>query len=141
MTSLTAVKAKAAALFEEAPFLAHIDNQQDYQHALALMDQLIEDYDASQPLIDILSVAIEHWEDRAEAFSEFNTRIASLPDGVAVLRTLMDQHQLKAGDLREEIGGKSLVSMILNHKRKLTLEHINALAKRFQVSPALFLAK
>ena len=75
---------------------------------------------------------------RSGLFSEFNKRISELDSGAAVLRTLMDQYQLKAEDLREEIGSKSLVSMILNGSRKLTLEHIQALSKRFKISPEVF---
>ena len=50
----------------------------------------------------------------------------------------MDQYQLKADDLKDVIGGKSLVSMILNGTRKLTKEHIQALYTRYNISPALF---
>ncbi|MDN5451459.1 MAG: helix-turn-helix domain-containing protein, partial [Enterobacterales bacterium] len=41
-------------------------------------------------------------------------------------------------DLASEIGSKSLVSMILSGKRSLTIEHIKALSKRFNVRPDLF---
>jgi len=87
----------------------------------------------------VLSASIEKWENEADEFREFNKRIENLNDGVAALRVLMDQYNLKADDLREEIGGKSLVSMILSGSRKLTLDHIQALSKRFKVSPTLFL--
>ena len=50
----------------------------------------------------------------------------------------MKQYNLKANDLKNEIGGKSLVSMILNGKRKLTTDHIQALSNRFKISPSLF---
>jgi len=72
-------------------------------------------------------------------FSEFNQRISELDDGVAVLKALMDH--LKAEDLREEIGSKSLVSMILNGSRSLSLYHIQSLSNRFKVSPSAFFPK
>ena len=50
----------------------------------------------------------------------------------------MSQYHLKGEDLKNEIGSKSLVSMILNGKRKLTTEHIQALSNRFNISPSLF---
>ncbi|MDU9048944.1 MAG: hypothetical protein Q3M30_08830 [Candidatus Electrothrix sp. Rat3] len=134
----TNIKAKANDLFREAGFLCHINSAADYEQALELMDQLIEEYDKYVPLIELLSVSIERWEHEAEEFAEFNQRVEALDDGVAVLRTLMDQYQLKADDLREEIGGRSLVSMILKGSRKLTRDHIQALSYRFHLSPAVF---
>lgn len=64
-----------------------------------------------------------------------------MDSGVALLKTLMEQHQLKAEDLKSELGSKSLVSMILNGSRKLTVKHIEALSRRFGISPALFFIK
>ncbi len=61
-----------------------------------------------------------------------------LDSGVAMLRVLMDQHNLKTHDFEEEIGGKSLVSQILNGKKNLTKNHITALSNRFHISPSLF---
>lgn len=136
--NFSTVKAKAVDFFNEAGFVSHIYDEADYAKALELMDELIDDYDTYRPLIEVLSTSIEKWEDEADCFAEFNQRISELDNGVAVLKTLMDQYQLKAEDLREEIGSKSLVSMILNGSRNLTLEHIQALSKRFKISPAVF---
>ncbi|WP_419810909.1 helix-turn-helix domain-containing protein [Bacterioplanoides sp.] len=136
--SFTSIKAMASDLFAQAGFVSKIQNDEEYQQALALMDELIEEYDNYVPLIEVLAASIEKWEDEAEEFAEFNQRINALDDGVAVLRTLMDQYQLKADDLKNEIGSKSLVSMILNGSRKLTRDHIQALSERFHVSPAVF---
>ena len=49
----------------------------------------------------------------------------------------MDQHNLGTADL-PEIGSKSLVSKILHGHRRLTIDHINALSKKFGISPVLF---
>ncbi len=132
------VKAKALDFFNEAGFVSHIHSETDYEKALELMDELIEDYDTYLPLIEVLANSIEKWENESACFSEFNQRISELNNGVAALKTLMDQYHLKAEDLRQEIGGKSLVSMILNGSRNLTLDHIQALSNRFKVSPSVF---
>ena len=134
---LSAIKRKAHALFDEACFLAHIHNQDEYEQALEVMDALMDDYDNNVPLIEMLSVSIERWEDTAEEFSEFNNRIRKSQDDIAVLKLLMEQHNLGVSDL-PEIGSKSLVSKIMHAERQLTKEHIMALSKRFKVSPALF---
>ena len=132
------LKQKAVDFFSEASFVGHIHNEAEYEQALELMDELIEDYDQYLPLIEVLSASIEKWEDGSEQFSEFNKRIEALDDGVAILRTIMDQYQLKADDLKNELGSKSLVSMILNGSRNLTRDHIQALSQRFKISPSVF---
>lgn len=132
-----AIKEKAQDLFLEADFIGHIKSEEEYEQALALMDELIEDYDNQRLLIEVLSVAIERWENTSHEFVEFNRRISDLEGGVSVLKVLMEQHGLGVADL-PEIGSKSLVSKILNNERSLTRNHIEALSNRFGVSPALF---
>ena len=97
----------------QASFLVEIVNEDD--HELALMDELIEDYDNQQVLIELLSHSIEPWENSSADFTEFNQRISRDDPDVSTLRELMDQHNLKVADL-PEIGSKSLVSKILNQK-------------------------
>lgn len=123
----------------QVPFLAHIETPDDYEQAMELMGQLVDDYDANKPLIEILSVSIERWEDHAEEFSDFNATVAGTDPGIAVLKTLMAQHRLGVADL-PELGSKGNVSKILNGAdgKKLARKHIEALSKRFGVSPALF---
>ena len=49
----------------------------------------------------------------------------------------MEQHGLGIANV-PEIGSNTLVSKVLNGKRNLTRNHIEALSERFGVSPALF---
>ncbi len=130
------IKEKAHELFEEAAFISEIHSNDEYKQALALMDNLTEDYRNQRPLIEVLSVSIERWESNAPEFATFNQRIEKL-DAVATLKLLMEQHSLGIVDL-PEVGSKSLVSKILNKERNLTRNHIEALSKRFGISPALF---
>lgn len=141
MNNFSQVKNTALELFSMAGFVSHIKDENEYHQALELMEELIEEYDLYKPLIEVLSVSIERWENDAEEFADFNARLINLDEGVATLRTIMDQYQIKADDLKEVIGSKSLVSMILNGTRKLTREHIQALSRRFNISPALFFAQ
>ena len=136
--SYAALKSTAKKLSDNASFLVEITNNDEYEQALALMDELIDDYDNQQVLIELLSNSIERWEDNSADFSEFNERTSSGDPAVSALRVLMDQHDLGVADL-PEIGSKSLVSKILNERdRQLTRQHISALSKRFNISPALF---
>jgi HTH-type transcriptional regulator/antitoxin HigA len=138
MKNFNKVKDTALKLFSMASFVSHISNDEEYHQALELMDELIEEYDLYKSLIEVLSISIGRWEDESAEFSEFNRAIDSLDDGIATLKTLMNQYHLKAEDLKDVIGGKSLVSMILNGSRKLTKEHIQSISDKYQVSPALF---
>ena len=133
-----ALKKKAHTLLDQASFISHINNDKEHQLALNLMEELIEDYDYNRLLIEILSVSIERWEDESKSFRQFNAAIRALEPGSTALKVLMDQHQLGVADF-PEIGTKSLVSKIINNKRRLTLDHIYALSKRFEIDPALFL--
>jgi len=123
----------------QVPFVAHIETQNDYERALELMDQLVDDYEANKPLIEILAVSIERWEDQATEFSDFNAAVAETDRGIAVLKTLMAQHGLGVADL-PELGSKGNVSKIINgaEGKKLTRKHMEALGQRFGVPPALF---
>lgn len=129
---------QADALLLEARFLGQIDSETEYHNALAMMEILIDDYENHRVLIEILAKSIEEWEENAEEFASFNAQIKGQDSDVAVLKVLMDQYQLKAADLVNEIGSKSLVSMILNGTRNLTTKHIKALSKRFHLNPAIF---
>ena len=132
------IKENASALFSSARFIAHIVTDADYQSALELMDDLIEDYELHRSLIVVLSESIERWEDTADEFTQFNATVDGYDEGLSTLRAIIDQHQLKAVDLKEVIGGPSLVSMILNGSRKLTTGHIQALSTKFNLTPNLF---
>ncbi|MGN4947393.1 hypothetical protein ACTG21_02015 [Aeromonas sp. 94A] len=56
--------------------MTEISSREDYEQALALMDTLVDDYDANKPLIEQLSLAIELWEEQAPEFAEFNRAVA-----------------------------------------------------------------
>lgn len=82
--------------------------------------------------IDLLTLLIEHYE----------TVRYPVPkaDPVTVLRFLMESHSLSQKDLSRELGVESTVSLVLRKKRKLNVNHIAKLSRRFQVSPAVFFA-
>ena len=136
----TGVIEEARALFEKAGYIGQIRNQEEYEKALALMDELIEDHDRNRPLIEVLSASIDRWEASADEFAEFNREVEAMDDGVTALRLLMDQHGLTGSDL-PELGSKSLVSKILNGERSLTRRHIEALSRRFGISPTVFFSR
>ena len=53
-----------------------ISSREEYEQALALLERLLDVYDANRQLIELLSIAIERWEDQAPEFAEFNRAVA-----------------------------------------------------------------
>lgn len=138
MLDVQAMKSLSQQITQVMPWVQGINSDQQYDELLALMDELVEDYDANQLLIDLRFPVLQEYEETAERFKAFNQRIESLDPGIAMLRLLIDQHGLTQSDFQQEIGGKSLVSQILSGKRSLTLGHIRALSKRFGIPAAMF---
>jgi HTH-type transcriptional regulator/antitoxin HigA len=58
--------------------------------------------------------------------------------GVDVLKELMESNGLRQKDLAEDVGGESIVSLILRGKRQLNRPQMERLGQRFHVSPAVF---
>lgn len=112
-----------------------IRNEQDYELAVARLNSLLDEVgtDENHPLyglLDTLGTLIEVYEE--DHFP--------IPDssGAEVLQFLMEEHGLRQLDL-PEVGSQGVVSEILNGKRELNVRQIRALARRFGVSPAVFL--
>lgn len=80
-------------------------------------------------LADALSVFVEKYE------AEHAPIPAARP--AAVLKQLMQEHSLRQSDL-PEIGSQGVVSEVPAGKRELNARQIKRLAKRFNVSPAVF---
>jgi HTH-type transcriptional regulator/antitoxin HigA len=139
MMNLQRIEQGLSSIVAEASFIFRIENTTDHEKALDLMDQLIEDYAKHEPLIDLLCISIEKYENSAHEFLIFNQGLSQINSGISTLAILMEQHNLNTTDFENEIGGKSLVSMILNEKRSLNLSHIRKLSERFHVSPQLFI--
>ncbi|HKS33781.1 MAG TPA: helix-turn-helix domain-containing protein [Enterobacteriaceae bacterium] len=120
------------------PFLGRSTRKQDYEQALDVIESLMEQAPDS-PLIELLMAKIDRYENNDPELAAFNARIEALPRGVAALRVLMDQYGLNQSSFTNEIGQRSLVSRILSGERNLTVDHIRALAERFNVSAEVFI--
>ena len=134
---MNAVIEQANQLFEQAPWLARITDDEDYLAARKLMAELIANEQEQSLLLDVLAATIDRWEKQALEVKAFNQRVDDLDNGVAALRVLMEQYGLGGADL-PEIGSKSLVSKVLKGERGLTRKHILKLSERFGISPMVF---
>ncbi|MFN4186942.1 MAG: type II toxin-antitoxin system HigA family antitoxin [Acinetobacter johnsonii] len=137
MLATAEVTKMAGSITIQLPILTGIRTAAEHQQALALMDELIEQYDENLIIIEAFSNAMTRYEESVR-FEAFNSMQNDLSPAVATLKVLMDQHNLNLNDFENEIGKKSRVSQVLSGKKNLTREHITNLASRFGVSPRLF---
>ena len=109
-----------------------IKNNKDYKLALKSLEAVFDETGGKlAEYAETLTVLIEHYESENFPMNESK--------GVDLLEFLMAQNNLKQKDLTGIIGTKSSVSEILSRKRPLNLQHIRALADKFNVKPATFI--
>ena len=112
--------------------LSTIENDEDLENMAVLVDKIDQQVQAGakelQYLLDYLINQIEHYEEDQEQ---------PHVTGDQILRFLMDQHSHKLKDLTD-IAPMSVISEILNGKRKLNRNHIEKLSKKYHTSPAVF---
>ena len=116
------------------PYLS-IRNEEDYDRAIEQMNELVDivGTDEDHPMyefLDTLGTLIHAYEEKNYPMPPVS--------GSEVLRYLMEEHGLRQVDL-PEVGSQGVVSEILNGKRELNVRQIRELAKRFHVSPAVFI--
>lgn len=112
-----------------------IRNEREYERALGMLNSLLDDIGANEKhplygLLDTLGALVHAYEETHHPIPESS--------GAEMLSFLMEEHGLTKSDL-PEIGSQTVVSQVLNGKRELRARQISALAKRFGVSPAVFL--
>ena len=114
--------------------LGTLRTKNDYTRASKMLDTILDEIgeDEKHPfadLADALGVFVEKYE----------AEHVRLPEAkpAAVLKFLMQQHDLRQSDL-PEIGSQGEVSEVLAGRRELNARQIKRLAKRFGVSPAVF---
>lgn len=114
--------------------LLTIRNEREYDLAVKRLNGLLDEIgnDERHPLyglLDTLGTLVHAYE---EKYYPIPAR-----SGSDMLRFFMDEHGLTQTDLAE-IGTQGVVSELLNGKRELNLRQVRSLAKRFHVSPAVF---
>ncbi|MBI2431266.1 MAG: transcriptional regulator [Candidatus Hydrogenedentes bacterium] len=114
--------------------LLTIRGEHDYDRAIERLNTLVDEIgtDESHPLYELLDTlgTIIH------AYEEKHLPLPTAT-GAEVLHFLMEEHGLTQSEL-PEVGTQGVVSEVLTGKRELNVRQIRALAKRFQVSPAVF---
>jgi HTH-type transcriptional regulator/antitoxin HigA len=113
-----------------------ISDEHDYERMITLIDQLADAVgdDRSHALAGLLDILAT----LAHAYEETRHRLPAASP-IAVITHLMEEHSLSQKDL-PEIGSQGVVSEVLRGVRGLNLRQVTALAQRFGVSPAVFIA-
>ncbi len=90
----------------------------------------VKDKDAKEE-IALLTLLIEKWDDEHNTFNDL--------DPIQLLRSLMEDHQLRAKDLCDLLDiSKGYVSEILHYKKSLSKESVRKLAEHFKISQEAF---
>lgn len=115
--------------------LGPLRTKKEYTRAVETLDTILDEIGEDEKhalaeLADALGVFIEKYE------SEHVPVPQARPP--AVLKFLMREHGLRQSEL-PEIGSQGVVSEVLAGKRELNARQIKRLAKRFGVSPAVFI--
>ena len=115
--------------------LGVLRTRKDYAKAVKTLDAILDEIgeNESHPLAelaDALSLFIENFEKEHVRMPHASP--------AEVLKVLMQEHGLRQADLRE-IGSQGVVSEVLAGRRSLNTRQIAKLARRFAVSPAVFL--
>jgi HTH-type transcriptional regulator/antitoxin HigA len=117
-----------------APLLSVPYTEEDYNNRVELLNQLIDEVGENEQhplasLLDTVGILVANYEQEHYALPEASPQ--------EVLAYLLDEHQLTQSQL-PEVGSQGVVSEILRGKRQLNKRQIQALAKRFNISPEVF---
>lgn len=104
-----------------------LKTDKDYQEALLRMEVLFDAKIGTEESdeADILSVLIDEYEKKHYPIEA--------PDPIEAIKIRMEEMELKQNDLTAFMGSKSVVSEVLNRKRKLTVEMIRNLTKHLKI--------
>ena len=114
--------------------LAPIRNEAHYRRMVLFLNNLIDTVgeEEGHELANLLDVVGRYIEDY-----ESESGFKGSPH--ETLRFLMQQHGLRQVDLKDEVGGQSVISAILNGHRAISASQAKALAGRFGVSVTVFI--
>jgi HTH-type transcriptional regulator/antitoxin HigA len=115
--------------------LRPIRSEDQLDAAFGVIDELTDRDDlsaAEADYLDVLGDLVERYEDR-------HVEMPRVGDA-AMLRCLMEEKGISQADVVRGAGiSKTVLSLVLNGKRDLTREHIEALSKYLGISPVVFL--
>ncbi|MFT2722379.1 helix-turn-helix domain-containing protein [Deinococcus sp. A31D244] len=114
--------------------LAPIETMEQHSRAVANhMDLAFKDRDpVENQLYKILTENIKKYEDDVVDLGKDVTP-------VDILKSIIEEHELKQKDLVPYFGSQSVVSEVLNKKRKINSKQAFKLSEKFHINPIAFL--
>lgn len=109
-----------------------IRSQEQYDKYCVILEELVFESSATaQDEIELLTLLIEKWDAEHRTVGD--------ADPIEILKTLMQEHDLKAKDMALILGlSKGTVSKILNYHKGFSKETIRKLSAFFKVSQETF---
>lgn len=112
-----------------------IRTEEQYQAVQKRIDSLLDREELTpeeQEYLTVLGMLVEMYEATTEDEEHYELR------GVAIIRALLEEQGLRQKDLVDIFKTESIASAVLNGRRGLTVEHIDKLARRFDLPHMLF---
>ena len=105
-----------------------IKSEKEYDKALRCMEKIFDADPKSKEgqEAEVLALLIEEYEEQNYPIDP--------PDPIIAIHIRMEEMQLKQKDLVGIIGSKSIVSEVLNRKRKLTVNMIRNLSVQLKIT-------
>lgn len=120
-----------------APVLKAPKTPREFERLVAALDEVLDAGGADES--NELAVLAERMGDLVAAYEASHIPELGAADGVDVLRHLMEEQGLRQVDL-PEIGSQSIVSQVLNRKRRLNARQLRGLSRRFGLPMEVFAA-
>jgi len=137
-TTRSHTKGKLPGRFEELVRIMPpraIQDEVQYDNTIEMLDRLTslpQMTKGQEQYLETLSVLVEAYENEHHAIPDSRSPIR-------ILKYLLDSNDMSASELGVLLGNRSLGSKILRGARELSKTHMRILAKRFKISPAVFI--
>ena len=106
-------------------------DEQYFEYCRILENIVFQENEQLNDEIELLTLLIEKWDQDHNTFDDL--------DPVELLKSLMEDHHLKAKDLADFLElSKGTVSKILNYQKGLSKESIRRLSKHFKLYQEAF---
>ena len=115
--------------------LPKIETEEENEKAVEFAGRLMKKGEKRSPeetkLLDLLITLIEDFEEKA-----YPMGIAKPSD---IVRSLMEEHELKQIDMLDIFGSQGVVSQVLNGKREISKAQARKLSERFRLPIDVFI--
>lgn len=118
--------------------LQTITSKSQHEVALKVVEKLVTFINDEQPDDKGVEVYLKTLTELVGDYEHTHFKTGTVT-GAEMLAYIMDLQGLNQNDLSKELGGQPVVSKILKGERELNLRQVKALAKRFKVSPEVFI--